>query len=449
LKLFGNKRHAEYAAKRLTPGMWRGIALMVASVVLLACSVVAFRAAWLNFAKPPERSQPVAVLQEGDEIFETPTVTITEERVDEETGETVLVEVEVPASKREGVYNILVVGTDEGGLRTDTIMIAHVDVNTGKTALLSVPRDTLISGDYAVPKINGVFGGAGGGERGINALKIKLAQILGFDVDGYAIVDLVAFVKLVDQVGGVDYNVPMDMDYDDPTQNLHIHLKAGMQHLSGEQAIQLVRFRSGYRQADIKRTEVQQDFLKEMAKQCADKLGIGDIGVVAEIFKEHVITDLTLGNIAFFGQVLLGCDFDEMFTYTLQGDNVMVNKASCWALHREDTLRVVNEYFNPYEIPTTAADVTIITKADVPPQPEEEEESDEETDEETEDEEPVEDPDAEEDPDTEEEPAEDTEEGTLPTDEWVEEEPTDESTEEPIEDPVEEPSENETFWPGR
>lgn len=440
--------------KRLTPGIKRGIVLMTVSFVLLACSLVLFRAAWLDFAKPPERTQTAAVLQSGDEVFVTPTDTAWQEKTNED-GETVLMEVEVPASKREGVYNILVVGTDEGGIRTDTIMIAHVDVNTGDTALLSIPRDTLITGNYAVPKINGVYGSAGGGEKGINALKVKLAQLLGFDVDGYAIVDLVAFVKLVDQVRGVEYEVPMDMDYDDPTQDLHIHLKAGKQHLDGNEAIQLVRFRSGYAQADIARTAVQQDFLKEMAKQCVDKLTIADIGVVAEIFKNHVSTDLSLGNIAYFGQVLLGCDFDDMFTYTLQGKSVMVNEASCWAIERDNTLWVVNEYFNPYDVAITAANVSIIAPEDVPPPPEKEEEEDSEEDEdseETEEELPLEDDlfeevepseedseqDPEQDPDQNEDDVnEEPSEEPLPTDDWVEE------------PPAEEPPQDDTFWPGR
>ena len=94
-----------------------------------------------------------------EEVFTPPTTVEIETTVDEETGEEIELEVEVPASHKEGFYNILICGTDDDGGRTDTIMIARLDTNDHTVALMSVPRDTLISGNYSVPKINSVYGG--------------------------------------------------------------------------------------------------------------------------------------------------------------------------------------------------------------------------------------------------------------------------------------------------
>ena len=78
------------------------------------------------------------------------------------------------------------------------------------------------------------------------------------------LVNLEAFRETVDLVGGVEFDVPQDMYYQDPTQNLHIDLKAGKQLLDGEKAMELVRFRKGYASQDIQRTKVQQEFLNDM-----------------------------------------------------------------------------------------------------------------------------------------------------------------------------------------
>jgi anionic cell wall polymer biosynthesis LytR-Cps2A-Psr (LCP) family protein len=193
-------------------------------------------------------------------------------------------------------------------------------------------------------------------------------------VDGYALVDLDAFIELVDLVGGVEFDVPMDMQYADPAQDLYIDLKAGMQTLDGEHAMQLVRYRKGYATQDLERTRVQQQFLKALAKKCLKVVNLAKIGEIAEIFTENVTTDLTVGNIAYFGQELLKCDFDQMYTYTLEGEGVYMDGLSYYAVYLENTLRAVNEYFNPYETEINADHVVILTPDYVRSlQPEEEE----------------------------------------------------------------------------
>ena len=430
--------------------------MLAASLLVLACSVAAL---YYSFVKPMDIQHPV--LRDEEDAFVPPTVVEYETKVDEETGEEVVVEIERPASHKEGFYNILVVGTDDDGVRTDTIMIARLNVQDHTVALLSIPRDTVITGNYSVPKINGIYGMNGRGEKGLTALKSKLSQLLGFEVDGYAMVNLNAFVELVDLVGGVEFDVPMDMHYDDPTQDLYIHLNKGLQTLDGEHAMQLVRYRKGYATQDIERTRVQQQFLQALANTCLKEVSLANIGQMAELFTDNVFTDLSVGNIAYFGQELLKCDFENMFTYTLEGEGVMIRDASCYALYLNKTLDVVNEYFNPYDTDITAANVSIRTPETVRAEqaiwlaeqealnsaPEEQEEDDEEltapfdeqeeTDEEVSDEGRTEEPEepAEETPDTEQaEESEELPEGSLPTDDWISEE-----TEE----------EREPFWPGR
>jgi LCP family protein required for cell wall assembly len=86
-------------------------------------------------------------------------------------------------------------------------------------------------------------------------------------------VDFDGFVELVDSVDGVDFDVPVRMKYDDPTQNLHIDLQKGPQHLDGPKAVQFMRFRQnnpgipgGYPDGDLGRIKAQQAFIKAFAR---------------------------------------------------------------------------------------------------------------------------------------------------------------------------------------
>jgi len=350
-------------ARRLT-GVQKGIIGIAVSVVILILTVAAV---YKDFVKPPEIPQepepaPVVKVEEEPEAepFTPPTVVQVETQVTEE-GEEIQVETEVPASHKEGFYNILIVGTDDDGFRTDTIMIARMDVNDHTVAIMSIPRDTMIESNMSVPKINGAYGYAGRGEKGMENLKSHLAKLLGFQVDGYAVVNLSAFIELVDLVGGVEFNVPMRMEYEDPSQDLYIDLQPGLQLLDGEHAMQLVRFRKGYATQDLQRTQVQQEFLRALAKKCLSVVNLNKIGSMAQIFMDNVTTDLTIGNIAYFGQELLKCDFEKMYTYTLEGEAVYLDGISYYAVYLANTLEAVNGYFNPYDAQITEENVTILT----------------------------------------------------------------------------------------
>lgn len=327
--------------KRRLTGLQRGLLLLLAALVVLAGVVVGVYKA---LVRPPDIQKPSSGSASGGdrETDREPFV------YQDDDGNEVQVQFDAPGSHVEGYYNILLLGTDDDGTRTDTIMIARLDTSDHSVALMSIPRDTLINGNYSVPKINSVYGGAGKGEKGVEALKKQLTSILGFEVDGYVLVDLRAFVEIVDIVGGVPFDVPQNMYYNDPTQDLYINLSAGQQVLDGEHAMQLVRYRK-YAEADIQRTKVQQDFIRALAQKCLSFQTITKIKPIVETCIEYVQTDLTLGNMLYFAQELLKCDLDQMETFTLPGNGVWINGGSYYALYAKQVLEIVNENFNPYD----------------------------------------------------------------------------------------------------
>ena len=228
-------------------------------------------------------------------------------------------------------YNILLAGTDAEGYRTDTVMLLSVDSSDRSLRLLSIPRDTYTP-DFAVPKINSAYGAGGMAE-----LMRQAEKLLGFPPDAYVLVDL-------DILGGLDYDVPQDMLYDDPLQDLHINLKAGYQHLNGEQVMGLVRYRSGYATADIGRTEVQRDFFKEALRQWATVENLRRAPELWSLYRQRVDSSLSVRNLMWLVRVLLKADPADMQTELLPGWPDMAGDFSVYMVERTSADQMLKNY---------------------------------------------------------------------------------------------------------
>ena len=200
-------------------------------------------------------------------------------------------------------------------------------------------------------------------------------------IDYYVTVDVEGFVALVDELGGIDFDVPVRMSYDDPTQDLHIHYEAGMQHLDGEDVLKVARCRNNsdgpgsypdnvylaYPDGDIGRTRTQQPLLSAILKKALSNPQ--KLNAYVELFLEYVDTDLEFGEVLWFAQPALGLDFSTGFSSaTLEGENVYYVDSSgyrwgsCYQLDPEAALETVNSLINPFDEPMTADDLTIFQK---------------------------------------------------------------------------------------
>ena len=187
-----------------------------------------------------------------------------------------------------------------------------------------------------------------------------ISQQLGIPVDFTVTVDLDGFEALVDAIDGVDFNVPINMDYDDPYQDLHIHFSAGMQHLTGEEALKVVRFRhnndgSGYGSEDIGRMQTQQSFLKAVAQQTLTLSNLDKLDQFVKIFQQYVDTDLTLGNLAWLGKEAISMGAENISFSTLPNEW----RSPYIYLDKEEVLTLVNTYLNPYVEDRTMEDLDI------------------------------------------------------------------------------------------
>ena len=270
------------------------------------------------------------------------------------TGGEMRLDEETCAERERGCCTVLLAGTDEGGMRTDTMLLLHLDASARKASLISLPRDTYVRGNYGVAKLNSALGAGGGGEEGMQELLLQVTDLIGYRPDGYALIDLDGFVDMIDILGGIKFDVPQDMYYNDPTQDLHIDLKAGMQRLNGKESMGLVRYRSGYAQADLRRVEVQRDFLKAAAEQHLNIWNLPKAPLLVSKFAASTTTDLTSGNLMWIARTLLSCDREQIQMQTLPGVPRMRSGVSYYLVNAEEAAQLLNECANPYQTEITA-----------------------------------------------------------------------------------------------
>ena len=261
-------------------------------------------------------------------------------------------------TRRPYCYTVLVSGVDDAGGGCDTNLLVRLDVPNGRIDAVSLPRDTLLHTQRHSNKLNFAYA-SGGTER----LRADVERLLGVPVDSAVTVDLKGFVTLIDRIGGVDFDVPADMDYDDPAQGLHIHYEKGAQHLSGQQAMEVVRWRKnnaggGYADADLGRIETQQAFLKAAARQA---LRLRNVPALARTLAACVKTDLTAANLAWLAGEAAKIGTEGLRFHTLPGDGAgWYRGESVFVLDPDATLALVNEALNPYDRPIAAEELDIL-----------------------------------------------------------------------------------------
>ncbi len=204
---------------------------------------------------------------------------------------------------------LLVTVPDKSGAMADMIMLCIFDFENKDISLLSVPRDMYISGK----KLNELV--CDGDVVNDEKLVSKVKEITGIPVHHYLRTDIDAVKDTVDLFGGVDFNVPQNMRYSDPAQNLYINLSKGYQNINGDEAEQLLRFRS-YTDGDIGRTRTQRKFMIEAFNQHAIEENIELIPDWFEILDGHSETSLTPDAIADIADLIVEKDY-ELFDYVV------------------------------------------------------------------------------------------------------------------------------------
>jgi len=261
----------------------------------------------------------------------------------------------------EDVFNFLIVGRDRAASLTDVAMLVNFNVADSTVRIMQIPRDTYVSYDnYWYHKINGVYSyyvddKAEDSElEGIAGYAKFLEKNLCVKIHYYAMMDLDQFVNIVDALGGVEIDVPIDMKYNDPNQNLKINLKAGKQTLTGAQSEMFVRYRSTFAQGDIGRVNMQKVFMAALFKSVQENVNITNIGTLCGIVVENLSTNMSTTDMIYFANVAFKLNLKNVIFMTLPGQAAPgADGLSYYNMNRKAALDYVNGYFNIYDTPIT------------------------------------------------------------------------------------------------
>ena len=247
---------------------------------------------------------------------------------------------------------VLAMGESTG--MSDTIIVCSYDPKTQDAAMLSIPRDTFIGDSKqnasAYDKINSRYNG---GQTPENTLK-EVNELTGLNIEHYVIIDTEALVELVDTIGGVEFNVPMDMKYNDNKQDLHIDLKEGWQTLNGDQVEQLVRFRhnadgttysSEYGIEDFGRMKTQRQVIMAIAKQTIQLKNVKEIGNILDITEKYVKTNIDFNILKDYVPYAIEMNMDNLKAEQLPGEAKYLNGISFFLADEEETSAMINELF--------------------------------------------------------------------------------------------------------
>jgi len=259
---------------------------------------------------------------------------------------------EEPPKKK--VYTFLVAGKDKVSGNTDTIMLVRLDIGNKNIRILNIPRDTMLDTERKSKKINSSYL-----IGGIEQFEKDVASLTGFYVNRYLIFDIEGVEKVIDKIGGVYFDVPRNMNYEDPTQDLYIHIKKGYQHLDGKQAVNLARFRS-YPEGDIDRITMQQKLLIELAKQALKPENILKIPELVAIIKENVETDIDMNEMLWLANEAKNIPLSNIETDMVPGVASTIDNLSYWLPYKNALLDLINDRYNPLDSPITANDISIV-----------------------------------------------------------------------------------------
>ncbi|MBP7249914.1 MAG: LCP family protein [Selenomonas sp.] len=269
----------------------------------------------------------------------------------------------------EHTVHVMILGVDQRADdvgRSDTLMVATLDTESGKGALLSVPRDTRLAIDgHGYDKANHAYAFGG------HALSMSTVEnLLGVPMDHYLIINTSAFERIIDAIGGVDINVEKRMHYEDPWDDnggLVIDLYPGEQHMDGKKAIQYVRYRDG--EGDIGRIGRQQKFMQAVLAKVISPEILPRLPKLIEEVSSAVKTDMSLTEMLDFAQRLKDIHDAGLSADMVPGEPAYYQDISYWIPDIVATRQMLAEEigieFTP-ELRTAAEDAAAEYKESLP-----------------------------------------------------------------------------------
>ena len=274
----------------------------------------------------------------------------------------------VTGEKVETIYALILgVSEDIDVELTDTIILASYNPETQKAFMLSVPRDTYIGTSTKkvsmYDKINAIYS-----KYGVEKTIEYVEGITGVEIDYHAVIRTSALIEIVDIIGGVEFEVPINMKYDDKSQNLHINLKKGLQVLDGEKAEQLLRFRHNndgttypyeYGDNDYGRMRTQREFIKATIKQTIQLQNILKTKEITTAIFNNLETDITLSKLLAYIPHMMSFNIEELKMEQLPGTSIKKNEVWVYEYNKIKTEKMMKELLNDLNNIKEVSDTTL------------------------------------------------------------------------------------------
>ncbi len=255
---------------------------------------------------------------------------------------------EIGGDNTKSYVNVAMLGVDKDGTRTDVIILGQLNMIDNTISMLQIPRDTYVPNNGRKDKkINSAWGV---GKQ--KAVFSEIEMITGVEVNDYVLVDTSQFRNIIDAIGGVEYDVPINMNYDDPYQDLHIHLERGYQLLDGDKAEQFVRFRqnnngSGYAGGDVERLAAQQGFIKATINQLFSFGNTLRIPKLVGIFDDMIETNISNGELLSYAPYIFKIPRENINIMTLAGEGKYIGGGSYYVPYGAENKEIIQKYFTP------------------------------------------------------------------------------------------------------
>ncbi|MGA4499837.1 LCP family protein [Bacillus bombysepticus] len=232
--------------------------------------------------------------------------------------------------------SVLIMGVDESdvrgkeygeAIRTDALLLATFNKDSKTVKLLSIPRDTYtyIPIEKKKDKITHAhaFGSAKNGKNGGPQASIDAVEkLMNVPVDYFVKFNFKSFIKIVDDLGGVEVDVPVEFTEQDSNDNAEaIHLEKGVQKLNGEEALALARTR--HIDSDAMRGQRQQLVIEAILKKLTSVGSVTKVGNIIDDINGQFVTNLTFDDMLSFYKY--GSD-SEIEKLQIQGDDCYMAK---------------------------------------------------------------------------------------------------------------------------
>ncbi|HEY5583979.1 MAG TPA: LCP family protein [Ruminiclostridium sp.] len=242
------------------------------------------------------------------------------------------------SAKKNDPMNFLVLVGDQSSGNTDSMLVANYNPDSTQISIVTIPRDTKVKlKNNILPKINAAYAAGGRKHEGAIYSSQIVSNLTGININYYVHVNISSIKEITDMLGGVYFDVPTDMKYSDPTQDLYIDLKKGYQLLDGDKVEQLLRFRkpSGgnyttelkqyYDGSDIKRTEMQVKFIKAFISQKLNIQNLPKFNSVINYAFKNIITNMTLTDALKLTAGFIKVSSDNFNSFRLEGEDKVIS----------------------------------------------------------------------------------------------------------------------------